>query len=193
MNSFPSDVIEFEVDLVFHSMTDRHYFQSINTLNKKFLTDSSLWKNYLHTWLRLLRLNESYFCPEIVTVATSLSLGLQFTDDSTIRELNKTWLNKPEATDVLSFPLIDESYPLSITDSVELGDIVVSIPTAQRQAQLHNHPLSVELQWLVSHGLLHLLGWDHQNSEALQDMLACQEHLMVISGNVQSKQIKANQ
>jgi probable rRNA maturation factor len=59
-----------------------------------------------------------------------------------------------------------------------LGDIIISIDTAQRQAILQEHDLSTELLWLVSHGFLHLLGWDHPDEETLTTMLACQDRLL---------------
>ncbi|HJM80384.1 MAG TPA: rRNA maturation RNase YbeY, partial [Prochlorococcaceae cyanobacterium Fu_MAG_72] len=116
-----------------------------------------------------------------------LSLGLQFTDDATITELNSSWRQRSEATDVLSFPALDNSFILPRDTCLELGDIVVSVPTAKRQAREQGHELGLELRWLVSHGLLHLLGWDHPSSESLKTMLSCQEQLLSINGNVQHR------
>ena len=72
-------------------------------------------------------------------------------------------------------------------EAVELGDIIVSVDTAQRQAQNHNHSLGYELHWLISHGLLHLLGWDHPDERRLSGMLALQERLLDSTGNVLPK------
>ncbi|MFM7646562.1 MAG: rRNA maturation RNase YbeY, partial [Cyanobium sp.] len=60
---------------------------------------------------------------------------------------------------------------------LELGDIVISIETAARQAADHGHNLEQELLFLASHGLLHLLGWDHPDDTSLEAMLARQERL----------------
>ena len=76
--------------------------------------------------------------------------------------------------------------PLEADPSVELGDIIVSVPTAERQALEQNHSLERELCWLVSHGLLHLLGWDHPDDASLMTMLQCQEQLLAIAGMVDS-------
>ena len=76
--------------------------------------------------------------------------------------------------------------PLEADLSVELGDIIVSVPTAERQALEQNHSLERELCWLVSHGLLHLLGWDHPDDASLMTMLQCQEQLLAMAGMVLS-------
>ena len=116
-----------------------------------------------------------------------ISLGLRFTDDAAIAELNRIWRQRPESTDVLSFPALEDApEPFEIA-SVELGDIIISIETAGRQALEQGHSLEHELRWLVSHGLLHLLGWDHPDQDSLEQMLGLQEHLLEISGNVQTR------
>jgi probable rRNA maturation factor len=59
-----------------------------------------------------------------------------------------------------------------------LGDIIVSIDTAARQAEQQEHSLTTELAWLTAHGLLHLLGWDHPDEESLMEMLKKQVILL---------------
>jgi probable rRNA maturation factor len=63
-------------------------------------------------------------------------------------------------------------------EPLELGDIVISLETAARQAPDHGHPLERELLFLASHGLLHLLGWDHPDDASLAAMLSRQERLL---------------
>ena len=84
--------------------------------------------------------------------------------DSEIQELNRQYRKKDKPTDVLSFPLADELQPSL------LGDVVISIETAARQAQRRHHSLREELQILLIHGILHLLGYDHEvsRSEAIR-------------------------
>lgn len=77
-----------------------------------------------------------------------------------MRRLNRTYRDRDEPTDVLSFPA-DET-PES--DSY-LGDIVVALPVAERQAEEHGHPPSIELKVLVLHGLLHCMGYDHEKDD----------------------------
>jgi probable rRNA maturation factor len=76
--------------------------------------------------------------------------------DARMRTLNRSYRNKDYATDVLSFPTHDETY---------LGDIVIATGVAQRQADEVGHPVSTELRVLALHGLLHLLGYDHETDQ----------------------------
>jgi len=78
--------------------------------------------------------------------------------DPEIHVLNRQYRGKDKPTDVLSFPLADTLQP-----SV-LGDVVISVETAARQAQRRGHSLQEELQILLIHGILHLLGYDHEVS-----------------------------
>ena len=79
-------------------------------------------------------------------------------DDEAIKELNKQYRDKNEATDVLSFPIELENF---IPEVRMLGDIVISTDTAKRQAEEFKHPVIVEIVILLIHGLLHLHGFDH--------------------------------
>ena len=77
-----------------------------------------------------------------------------------MRTLNRTWRNKDRTTDVLSFPLREGRFRHIQPDL--LGDIAISVPTAARQADDAGHSLAVELERLLVHGLVHLLGYDHE-------------------------------
>ena len=89
-------------------------------------------------------------------------LTIVLTDDKQLHELNKEYLDVDSPTDVLSFPA-SETDPE--TGSVYVGDILISIPRATEQAQAAGHPLEAEVQLLVVHGVLHLLGYDHASDE----------------------------
>ncbi len=89
-------------------------------------------------------------------------------DDEEIRWLNSNYRNKSEATNVLSFPLNEGNEALSVVDSIgvkELGDIIISVETAEREAEKLGVSLHHRLTWLLTHGLLHLQGYDHERSE----------------------------
>ena len=93
--------------------------------------------------------------------------------------LNEQWRGKPGPTDVLAFAAQEEAPPLTALDgTLELGDIIISLDTAARQAAAAGQDLQEELLFLASHGLLHLLGWDHPDQASLQAMLARQERLV---------------
>ena len=144
------------------------------------------WQRDLCRWLEALRENRVDPTVPELTACEEISLGLQFTGDEEITELNGRWRGLPQATDVLSFAALESEIPLEQATTLELGDIIISVPTAARQAIEQGHSLERELQWLVSHGLLHLLGWDHPDEVALNAMIDCQERLLAMAGNVQS-------
>ena len=145
------------------------------------------WVSVLQKWIELVRSNPDLSCPSVVRQAPEVSLGLRFTDDAGIAELNRRWRHRTGPTDVLSFAALDDTPDWLEGAAVELGDIIVSLDTAHRQAADHDHSLRYELHWLISHGLLHLLGWDHPDERSLSAMLALQEHLLDIAGNVLPK------
>lgn len=97
-------------------------------------------------------------------------ISLLLTDDETIRQLNKEYRNKDKSTDVLSFPMEDE---------IMLGDIAISVDTAKRQAEEAEINLDRETAFLFIHGLLHLLGYDHETSQEDEaEMFALQEKIL---------------
>jgi len=94
-----------------------------------------------------------------------------------MRSLNRRYRGIDKTTDVLSFPLLDPDIPRTGTEL--LGDIVISLPRATIQAAQSGHSLREELDRLVIHGLLHLLGYDHERSEAdARRMAACEKRLL---------------
>ena len=170
--------LPLELDLSFHQPPDNTLKSFKDPLIHLLLTNSESWEKVLFHWLSIIRNDHALKCPEVVRSASLISMGLQFTDDTNIAQMNSIWRKKEEHTDVLSFPILDELTPLPATDSVELGDIIVSVTTANRQALAMKHELVIELRWLVSHGLLHLLGWDHPDQRSLDEMLAFQKDLI---------------
>ncbi|WP_066375503.1 MULTISPECIES: rRNA maturation RNase YbeY [unclassified Anabaena] len=135
------------------------------------------WEDWFNRWLEVLH-------PHLPPAA-GYEVGLRFTDDAEIQQLNAQYRQQNKPTDVLSFATLEVDLPqiaeMSATP-LYLGDIVVSINTAQRQAQQQEHSLSTELAWLVAHGLLHLLGWDHPDEESLTAMLQQQAILLETVG-----------
>lgn len=97
--------------------------------------------------------------------AADKELTLVLVDDAAIQALNRDHRGVDAPTDVLSYPLAepdDEGFP----DVPHLGDIVISLDTAARQAEAQGHPFEVEVVTLAAHGLTHLLGFDHPTEEA---------------------------
>ena len=91
-------------------------------------------------------------------------VSILFTADTDIRKLNQQFRNIDQATDVLSFPQ-DADEDLIIPGEIILGDIAVSLDTAKAQAKEHGLTFEEEIILLLIHGILHLLGYDHEISE----------------------------
>ena len=89
-------------------------------------------------------------------------ISINFVDDAKIKQLNKQYLGKDKATNVLSFSLREDEYG-NINPQV-LGDIIISVETAQKAAVYGNLTVDQEIDFLIIHGLLHLLGYDHENT-----------------------------
>lgn len=114
-------------------------------------------------------------------------VNILITDDASIRELNRQFRNIDYSTDVLSFPMLNmkngriqsEEGDYDMDEGLLLlGDIVLSMETTQRQAEQYGHPLERELAFLVSHGVFHLLGYDHMQKDEEKDMLLKQEAVL---------------
>jgi probable rRNA maturation factor len=93
-------------------------------------------------------------------------LSISFVDDNTIKQLNNHYLQRDHSTNVLSFSLQEGEYG-NVNPHI-LGDIVVSTETAQRDAAKGDLSLSEEIDFLIIHGLLHLLGFNHKNTTKAQ-------------------------
>ncbi|HET9960000.1 MAG TPA: rRNA maturation RNase YbeY [Polyangiaceae bacterium] len=101
-------------------------------------------------------------------------LSILLTDDEGIHELNLQHRKMDKPTDVLAFP-IDEK---ATEPERLLGDVVISIDTAERQASSRKRPLIAELRFLLAHGLLHLIGYDHDTKPRKQRMDAMARRLV---------------
>lgn len=93
-------------------------------------------------------------------------VSVSFVDNAEIRRLNKIYRGKDKSTDVLSFPLGENGvYDINNeTGACLLGDVVISMETAEKQAKLYNHSTEREVGFLTVHSMLHLLGYDHETS-----------------------------
>ena len=98
---------------------------------------------------------------------------LAFVGERAIRTLNRKWMKKDEPADVLSFPLREKGPD----GKYYLGDIVIAVPVAARQAKAKGHGLDRELRLLAIHGFLHLLGYDHSAGIEEQERKAHKRYL----------------
>jgi probable rRNA maturation factor len=142
---------------------------------------SCYWADHLPPWSQVWLEALSSDLP----LATGYEFTVRLTGDREIQQFNAQYRQQDKPTDVLSFPTLEVSAPAIAADDDEpfyLGDILISVETAKRQAAEQNHSLDEEIGWLITHGLLHLLGWDHPDEAHLQDMLLQQETLLRLVG-----------
>jgi probable rRNA maturation factor len=114
-------------------------------------------------------------------VSPDADLGILLVDEAAMEQLHVQWMDEPGPTDVLSFPM-DELRPGTEdnpTPAGPLGDIVLCPQVAILQAERAQHSLTDELQLLTTHGLLHLLGFDHAEPEAEREMFGLQRDILV--------------
>lgn len=102
-------------------------------------------------------------------------LSIALVDDETIKELNTEWRQKPKATDVLSFSLVEGAF--SSHRAGMLGDVVISVETASGQARERRRSLDETVSRLLIHGVLHLIGHDHEADDEAKEMLAEERRL----------------
>jgi probable rRNA maturation factor len=95
---------------------------------------------------------------------------IAFVDDDAMTELNQKFRKKAKTTDVLTFPA-DDSYNEPSATGRPLGDIVISVDQARRQAIEEKHSLATEIRYLVVHGVLHALGYDHETDKGEMNAL----------------------
>jgi probable rRNA maturation factor len=110
--------------------------------------------------------------------ASDYVLSLHLVGDATIRDLNAEHRGNNSPTDVLSFPLYEPGFVLPPGEPVHLGDVVVSYPRALEQAAEYGHTVEREVAYLVAHGVLHVLGYDHEEETDRLRMRAREEEAL---------------
>jgi rRNA maturation RNase YbeY len=95
----------------------------------------------------------------LLPATTDTGITVAFVSDRAMRELNRLWQHKRGTTDVLSFPAVQDEFEKS--EDPRLGDIVISVQQAERQAGENGLTLDDEIAQLILHGLIHLCGYDH--------------------------------
>ncbi|MDA8549951.1 rRNA maturation RNase YbeY [Aquiluna sp.] len=109
-----------------------------------------------------------------------VDVGVIFVDEAPMTDLHVRWMDEPGPTDVLSFPM-DELRPGSeeiLSAEGVLGDVVICPQVARRQAEVAGHEEINEILLLLTHGMLHLVGFDHAEPEEEKEMFALQKELL---------------
>jgi len=120
------------------------------------------------------------FVMDRMRVHPQAELCIKLVDEATIAELNEQWMEKTGPTDVLAFPM-DELRPGLVNEEPEegvLGDLVLCVAVADRQAVEAGHAAEDEVDLLTTHGILHLLGYDHAEPEDHKEMFGLQARLL---------------
>ena len=108
---------------------------------------------------------------EAEALAGPPEVSVLLTDDAHVRELNRIWRDKDKATNVLSFPALDDDLPPAPPgEPVLLGDVVLAFETVEREAREEDKPLRDHVAHLLVHGTLHLLGYDHEDPAQAEAM-----------------------
>ncbi len=133
-------------------MINRIYIKYEDNQLKKKISDKKI-KNWINKIFKELKLK-------------NCSISIYFTDNENIEKLNNYYLNKNYPTDVLSFTQIENMTVKNIGKFKDtfLGDIVISVQYAEKSSNERKHDLLMEIYFLLLHGLLHIIGYDHENN-----------------------------
>ena len=176
---FKDNIFHLTIDLVFKFDESLRLKNFLQEENYNLIFEHYFWQEIFEAWMDIiLSENKFNYLSNLKMQRHIFSLSFEIIDDELIADLNKKWLNKTGPTDVLSFPIIAENDSYIDMPVIELGDLFISLDTAQKQSKEFNNSLKEEMIWLASHGFLHLLGWDHRDSNELDKMLFFQEYLI---------------
>lgn len=123
---------------------------------------------------------DGVFAEAVAAEAARTELSLVFTDDAHIRSLNSDWRGKDKATNVLSFP----AYPDRPRGTLPpmLGDVVLASETVSAEAEAEGKPLADHIAHLIVHGVLHLIGYDHEAESEAEEMEECERRVLAGMG-----------
>ncbi len=112
----------------------------------------------------------------------TLIVDVLLTDNDQIKELNSAYRGKNEPTDVLSFALFadgpESDREIFESNEIHLGEVIISVETAKKQAEENQTEFGEEMSFLLCHGVLHLLGFDHPDEKALENILKIQKEIL---------------
>ncbi|KAJ2744984.1 hypothetical protein GGI20_002521 [Coemansia sp. BCRC 34301] len=115
---------------------------------------------------------------------TNWDIGVHFVDNNRIQELNRVYRNKDKPTDILSFPFHQVSTPevdlpkTNVEDDMNLGDMFLSVPYILENCKQANEPVSRRLPVLLTHGICHLMGYDHESDSDFKIMSQREDEIL---------------
>ena len=175
---YQKDNASLQIDLVFKcndfsNLSDPLLYQPGN-----LIFESSFWEEVLLCWINIILSEKNTSFPNFIFDKKIFSLSLQIINNNEISSINQKWMDKSGPTDVLSFPMISDEDTTKDLNFIELGDLFISLEMAFQQSLEFDHSIKKEMLWLASHGFLHLLGWEHNDDNELDNMLNFQEYLI---------------
>lgn len=135
-------------------------------------TNEKKWNRYRKDFEMILEKAQ-----EVCQASNNACLSVIFVDKERIHEINREYRNIDRPTDVISFALLDSDEVL-VEEESELGDIFINIEAVYDQAREYQHTIRREVNFLFTHGVLHLLGYDHMNEDDEKEMFALQDKII---------------
>jgi probable rRNA maturation factor len=145
----------------------------------EFLETSRLWRGALASKSLARQAIAAALAESEVKLRRGVELTVHLVDDAEIRAVNAEWREKDAPTNVLSFPAVE---PSGLAEARLLGDILIAFETVAREARDEGKTLADHYRHLVVHGFLHLLGFDHSESDAAERMEAMERRALARLG-----------
>lgn len=139
-------------------------------------TSQPKWNQYRKDFIRI-----QDRAVEVLQLNSNQTLSVIFVQDDEIQNINRTYRDKDQPTDVISFAMQDSEDIIDfnqLEEEIELGDIFINIDAVIRQSQEYKHTIRREVCFLFTHGLLHLLGYDHMNEDEEKAMFQLQDDIL---------------
>jgi len=137
------------------------------------LSSEKSWKNYRQMVVLIEQRTR-----KILKIRQSFQFSVIMVDEDRIHEINREYRNIDRPTDVISFASQDQLSIQVKESTTELGDIFINVKAVREQAEQYGHSLKREFSFLVTHGLLHLLGYDHMKDDDEKEMNQLQEEIL---------------
>lgn len=139
----------------------------------EYIDEDHLSEDYKEQFLQII-----FTTAQLLNIEDDLELSCIIVDDNKIHEINKDYRQIDKSTDVISFAMEDNDQYYVAGMPRSLGDIFISIDHAKTQAKDYGHSLKREMCFLFTHGLLHLLGYDHMNEDDEKEMFDLQKQIL---------------
>ncbi len=139
----------------------------------EYIDEDHLSEDYKEQFLQII-----FTTAQLLNIEDDLELSCIIVDDNKIHEINRDYRQIDKSTDVISFAMEDNDQYYVAGMPRSLGDIFISIDHAKTQAKDYGHSLKREMCFLFTHGLLHLLGYDHMNEDDEKEMFDLQKQIL---------------